>query len=154
MQFRTGFCAIMAPSTLQALFDPAEMSQICGGHNDAAHFTPEALRAAIRPSNGYSWASPQLPWLVEVLSELDPEEQRRFVEFLTGSECLPAGGWGALGKPLTVVRKDFEHGNERTLPSCSTCFIFLKLPPYPTKALLKQCLALACLEGRQNFALS
>lgn len=43
--------------------------------------------------------------LLEVLSELDSAEQRRFLRFVTGCPRLPPGGIAALQPRLTVVRK-------------------------------------------------
>jgi hypothetical protein len=154
IEFSCGFGKIIAPSVVRSLFTADEILQSCGGHSDAGYFTREALQEVIHPAHGYTWSSPQLGWLVDALSTLVTEDQQHFVEFLTGSKMLPAGGWQNMGKPITVVRKDFEGSNQLTLPTCSTCFLYLKLPPYASKETLVSCLLTAVREGRRNFALS
>ena len=44
--------------------------------------------------------------LYEVMSEYNREEQRRFLQFVTGCPRLPVGGFKALSPPLTIVKKD------------------------------------------------
>lgn len=45
-----------------------------------------------RPDHGYSPDSKAIKLLFEVLSSYDREQQRMFVQFLTGSPRLPVGG--------------------------------------------------------------
>ena len=44
--------------------------------------------------------------LYEVMSEYNREEQRQFLQFVTGCPRLPVGGFKALSPPLTIVKKD------------------------------------------------
>lgn len=64
---------------------------------------------------------------------------------------------------ITVVRKgvavpQFAGGAEgdsaHSLPSCNTCFHYLKLPAYGSRQLLREKLLLAVEEGRGAFSLS
>ena len=65
--------------------------------------------------------------LLEVLSELEPQDQRRFLRFVTGCPRLPPGGLAALQPRLTVVRKQPRYTSRRglrnmhymTRPPCS-----------------------------------
>ena len=75
--------------------------------------------------------------LVEILEELSMEEQRAFLQFVTGAPRLPTGGLAALSPKLTIVRKHTSTGVgslcDRDLPSVMTCANYLKLPPYTNK---------------------
>jgi E3 ubiquitin-protein ligase TRIP12 len=91
--------------------------------------------------------------LFEVLVDLDQEERQNFVQFVTGSRYLPVGGLNALRPKLTVARKDAA---ERTvpLPSVMTCKNYLKLPAYPSPAVLRDKLVQAISEGLGSFDLT
>lgn len=43
--------------------------------------------------------------LLDIMSELSPEDQRAFLRFVTGAPRLPPGGLAALNPKLTIVRK-------------------------------------------------
>lgn len=45
-----------------------------------------------RADHGYSHDSRAIQFLFEVLSGLEPSEQRQFIQFVTGSPRLPVGG--------------------------------------------------------------
>jgi hypothetical protein len=98
----------------------------------------------------------------------------RFVQFVTGSPRLPAGavisdetesfpcleldlwcftlfsgGAAALDPPFTVQKAP----NPKLLPSSSTCFNLLKLPPYDSLDDLSAKIRIAVNEGLHSFAL-
>ncbi|RNF27223.1 other hect domain ubiquitin protein ligase E3 [Trypanosoma conorhini] len=118
-------------------------------------FGEEALRAAIVEAHGYSVGSREVAMMVSLVGgEFTREEQQFFLEFLTGSPRLPLNGLAGLGRKITVVRKELEGPREQTLPSCNTCFLYFKLPPYTSRAIMKARLLTAITEGRKNFSLS
>ena len=117
--------------------------------------------------------------LLEILSELDAADQRRFLRFVTGSPRLPPGGIAALQPRLTVVRKhpsitptsdgptpgttpgslggDWANGTvlaDGDLPSVMTCANYIKLPPYSCKEVMVERLLFAVREGQGSFDLS
>uniref|UniRef100_A0A183DML9 E3 ubiquitin-protein ligase n=1 Tax=Gongylonema pulchrum TaxID=637853 RepID=A0A183DML9_9BILA len=58
-------------------------------------------------------------------------QQRKFLQFVTGSPKLPVGGFRSLNPPLTVVKKSGSYGNSDVeLPSAMTCYNYLKIPAY------------------------
>ena len=122
-------------------------------------------------------SSPPVVALIDVLSNLDPVDKRRFLKFVTGAPRLPAGGWSALKPRFTVVRKnpdvpmppanaDAEPLSPKTrdqlvamyadkdLPSVMTCANYLKLPPYSAKDVLRDRLLFSIREGQNSFDLS
>lgn len=68
------------------------------------------------------------------------------------------GGFRSLQPNLTFVKK--AHGAEMgevgdsNLPSCNTCFNYVKCPPYTSYSVFKLKFDFAVAEGQENFALS
>ena len=61
--------------------------------------------------------------LYEVMSEYNREEQRQFLQFVTGCPRLPVGGFKALSPPLTIVKKDsFDRYILQALKTCLAIF--------------------------------
>uniref|UniRef100_A0A673JRK4 E3 ubiquitin-protein ligase n=1 Tax=Sinocyclocheilus rhinocerous TaxID=307959 RepID=A0A673JRK4_9TELE len=91
-----------------------------------------------------------------VLSSFDAEQQRLFLQFVTGSPRLPVGGFRSLNPPLTIVRKTFEstENPDDFLPSVMTCVNYLKLPDYSSIEIMREKLLIAAREGQQSFHLS
>lgn len=146
---RSGFNSVFPLQTLQ-IFTAEEMaSLVCG--NRLEPWTKEELATSLKADHGFSATSPTVERLIEVLSELDTEEQRIFLSFVTGTPSLPVGGLRALRPPLTIVRKG---SNDKELPSVMTCQNYLKLPEYSSKEVLRTQLATAMHEGRGSFLLS
>eukprot|EP00796_Vickermania_ingenoplastis_P004406 gene4406-3205_t len=118
-------------------------------------FTEEELRSMVEAAHGYEAGSPIVAQMISIVSNtFSREEQQNFIEFLTGVPRLPVNGLRGLARKITVVKKEMEGDKEETLPSCSTCFLYLKLPPYSSAAVMRQRLLLAVTEGRRNFSLS
>ena len=66
------------------------------------------LRSAVKFKLGYSPDSKAVGFLLQILSELDPKQQRAFTRFITGSPSLPGGQIAALNPPLTVVKIELK----------------------------------------------
>ena len=100
--------------------------------------------------------SPTIGWLFDELSTFLREEQRGFLQFLTGSPNLPVGGLKSLKPQMTIVRKSASHGQHEddSLPSVMTCQNYLKLPAYSSPHVLREKLRLAVTEGLGSFHLS
>lgn len=116
-------------------------------------------------------------WLFDIMTNFDIDEQRAFLQFVTGSPRLPVGGknildllffsciWDLfvgfrmLHPPLTIVRKAAENSSDNTnsdsfLPSVMTCVNYLKLPDYSSKEIMKLKLTTAIRDGQHAFLLS
>ena len=100
--------------------------------------------------------SPQIIYLVQVMSEMNDTEKRDFIQFVTGCPKLPLGGFKNLNPPFTVVCKTTEasHKPDEYLPSVMSCANYLKIPQYSSKDVLKEKLEIAYKEGRGCFHLS
>ena len=90
-----------------------------------------------------SCASPGFQRFVNVMVNMNEDERKLFVQFLTGCSSLPPGGLANLHPRLTIVRKD---GTDSNYPSVNTCVHYLKLPEYSSEEILKKQLTIACKE--------
>ena len=161
--FGRGVQRVIDYNFLKACFENHELPFVLGGvspRGDDANaqplFTMAELDACIVPVHGYTHQCRQIQWLKETLVGFAPSLQADFVEFLTGSRGLPAGGVTNLSSNITVGKKQFDEGDtnakQGTLPSCSTCFLYVKLPPYTSIETMKTRLLTAIQEGRRTFS--
>ncbi|XP_075386284.1 E3 ubiquitin-protein ligase TRIP12 isoform X6 [Tenrec ecaudatus] len=152
--FRDGFESVFPLSHLQ-YFYPEELDQLlCGSKADT--WDAKTLMECCRPDHGYTHDSRAVKFLFETLSGFDNEQQRLFLQFVTGSPRLPVGGFRSLNPPLTIVRKTFEstENPDDFLPSVMTCVNYLKLPDYSSIEIMREKLLIAAREGQQSFHLS
>ncbi|KAK5928994.1 E3 ubiquitin-protein ligase TRIP12 isoform X1 [Pseudochaenichthys georgianus] len=152
--FREGFESVFPLHHLQ-YFYPEELDQLlCGSKSET--WDVKTLMECCRPDHGYTHDSRAVRFLFEVLSSFDAEQQRLFLQFVTGSPRLPVGGFRSLNPPLTIVRKTFEstENPDDFLPSVMTCVNYLKLPDYSSIDIMREKLLIAAREGQQSFHLS
>eukprot|EP00668_Euglena_longa_P002397 GGOE01002776.1.p1 GENE.GGOE01002776.1~~GGOE01002776.1.p1 ORF type:complete len:1892 (-),score=512.93 GGOE01002776.1:169-5844(-) len=155
------------PGGALGIFEAEELEQLWCGHVtdlSAPLWTQEEMAGALVCMHGYTSDSSEIADLLSILcNDFTPRQQQLFLIFLTGSSRLPPGGISAVQPKITVVRKgvampQFAGGAEgdsaNALPSCNTCFHYLKLPAYGSRSLLKEKLLLAVEEGRGAFSLS
>jgi len=151
---REGFESLVSLSSL-SLFYPEEMEQLfCGSRQES--WTMKYLLESCRLDHGYTADSQAVKFLFTILSSYMPDEQRKFIQFVTGSPRLPVGGLKSLNPPLTIVRKTVETNENPNdfLPSVMTCVNYLKLPDYSSIAIMRDKLSLASREGQLSFHLS
>ncbi|KAF7989932.1 hypothetical protein HCN44_008606 [Aphidius gifuensis] len=154
--FREGFESVFPPNQLR-LFFPEELEAVfCGHGQSGGQWDVKTLLECCRTDHGYTPDSRAIRFLFEVMSEYDAEEQRQFIQFVTGSPRLPVGGFKSLTPPLTIVRKTFEQSikTDDFLPSVMTCVNYLKLPDYTTLDIMRDKLRIAAQEGQHSFHLS
>ncbi len=79
-----GFNSLVPPSETATIL-PAELEIILSGQRviDIAF-----IRRKTKYS-GYSSGSKQVKWLWKVLTKFSPDEKSKFLQFATGSGCLP-----------------------------------------------------------------
>ncbi|GME73433.1 unnamed protein product [[Candida] boidinii] len=151
--FVEGFSKVF-PYSSMIIFNPKELVTLLGSGEEDWSF--ETLISIIRADHGYTTESPTVRNLLELMSQFNSEERRKFLQFLTGSPRLPVGGFKSLNPELTVVLKHSEDGlkSDDYLPSVMTCANYLKLPDYSSKEVLKRRLKQAVNEGAGSFLLS
>ena len=109
-----------------------------------------------RADHGFTQDSLAIQYFYDILSEYNRDEQRLFLQFVTGTPRLPTGGFKSLTPPLTVVRKkvDGNQSPDEYLPSVMTCVNYLKIPEYSSREVMKEKLRIAAAEGSMSFHLS
>lgn len=152
---REGFECVF-PLTQLHVFYPEELEQLFCGSSDASQWDMKQLAECCRPDHGYTHNSRAVKFLLQILSEYTPAQQRSFLQFVTGSPRLPVGGFRSLTPALTIVRKTFEAGEnpDDFLPSVMTCVNYLKLPDYSSIDIMRAKLEIAAREGQHSFHLS
>ena len=110
----------------------------------------------INIEHGYTIESIQIKYFFKYLSELNKENKKKFLKFITGSERLPFLGFEGLKPRLTIVKRITEEYNnpDYFLPSVMTCQNYLKIPEYSSYEIFKQKMDFAILEGGNEFNLS
>ena len=115
------------------------------------------MQENIKPMHSYNEKSLVFQNLLVVMSGFSFVEQRKFLQFISGSPRLPIGGFAALNPKLTVVRRESTvlgmHPDEY-LPSVVACQNYLKLPEYSSTEILQRNLKYAIDEGHESFHLS
>lgn len=151
---RSGFEAIV-PLHYLRIFYPEELDALfCGSGYQT--WDVRMLMDACKTDHGFTHESVQIKYLFEILSSYNADEQRKFLQFITGSPRLPYGGLKSLSPPLTIVRKTLEPGQnpDHFLPSVMTCVNYLKLPEYSSCEIMREKLRISGEEGRNSFHLS
>lgn len=152
---REGFDSVF-PSSRLRMFYPEEMENVFCGSGANQRWDIRMLQESCRTDHGFTQDSKAIQFFYEILSTYTKEEQRLFLQFVTGSPRLPTGGFKALSPLLTIVRKsdDTNQSPDDYLPSVMTCVNYLKLPEYSTKEVMRQKLRIAASEGSFSFHLS
>lgn len=157
---REGFETVFPLGSLQ-MFYPEELDQIfCGSSMGSTALNPwdaKTLTESCKPDHGFNNESRSIKFLYEIMASYGREEQRQFLQFVTGCPRLPVGGFKSLSPPLTIVKKTFDCPDvnpDDYLPSVMTCVNYLKLPDYSSKEIMREKLRIAALEGQYCFHLS
>ncbi|KAI3474020.1 hypothetical protein Pfo_028808 [Paulownia fortunei] len=143
--FKSGFNQVFPIRHLKVFTEEELERLLCGEH---VLWNSDELLDHIKFDHGYTISSPPIVNLLEIMQEFDLEQQRAFLQFVTGAPRLPTGGW--LPSTLNLQFK----GIDADLPSVMTCANYLKLPPYSSKEVMKEKLLYAVIEGQGSFHLS
>ncbi|CAF3579298.1 unnamed protein product [Rotaria socialis] len=156
--FRDGFNSIFPIQHLKCFY-PDELHQVFCGSGSTELWDLKVLVESTRCDHGYNLNSRAVKWLFEIMINFEIDEQRAFLQFVTGSPRLPVGGFRMLHPPLTIVRKTAENSSDNSnpdsfLPSVMTCVNYLKLPDYTSQEIMKAKLTTAIRDGQYAFLLS
>lgn len=132
-----------------ALFDEPELQHMISGADDAFD-----LQDLINHTRYEGFIQPLDSRLISrfwsVVKTLSYQDQARLLKFATSCERPPPLGFANLQPPFTI-RKVSDAADR--LPTASTCFNTLKLPVYPSAAVLKTKL-LTSIRAEAGFDLS
>jgi E3 ubiquitin-protein ligase TRIP12 len=87
--FRAGFSQVFPYSSLSA-FTPSELVMLFGQAKE--DWSIETLMDSIKADHGFNMDSRSVRNLLQTMSELDNQQRRDFLQFVTGSPKLPIGG--------------------------------------------------------------
>ena len=121
--FVEGFEAILPLAHVRRCFaQPDELERLFCGAGFSA-WDKRTLAECTRCDHGYTHESQAVQYLFEIMCSFDADEQRRFLQFVTGSPRLPVGGLRALVPPLTIVRKTSGAADSTPVPQHSASAI-------------------------------
>ncbi|KAK3842088.1 MAG: putative ubiquitin-protein ligase Ufd4 [Linnemannia gamsii] len=151
--FKDGFNCVFSIHDLTG-FRSEELVRLFGSGDE--DWSYETLVDTVKADHGFRSESRAFKNLLRSMSELDKEERRQFLQFITGSPKLPIGGFKNLHPAFTVVCKPFEAPLKADdyLPSVMTCANYLKMPDYSTKEVMMAKFKTAYEEGQGSFHLS
>eukprot|EP01156_Anaeramoeba_ignava_P006710 Anaeramoba_ignava/a349358_21.p1 GENE.a349358_21~~a349358_21.p1 ORF type:complete len:326 (-),score=127.17 a349358_21:83-925(-) len=150
--FIAGFNEILPIESLK-IFTYEEFDLILNGCLET--WTIESLKQSIKCEHGYTIESEVVSFFLEFLVELSPKDQRKFIQFVTGSSGLPVGGIAKLSPQLVVVERVVSpYHPDSFLPTVMTCANYLKIPRYSSKKILVEKFFTAIYEGQGSFHLS
>jgi hypothetical protein len=144
--FLAGLTIHFKGKTVVEMCTPEDLEELLCGTRDVGDLSLLRLHTTYRGI--LTDEHPCAQWLWEILSDLAMVQQRRFLQFVTGSDRVPVGG---IQNVRLVVQSTGQDPS--ALPAAHTCFNTLDLPVYPTKEQLRERLLVA-LEHAEGFGLA
>lgn len=147
--FKQGFYNVVGGNAL-TLFRPEEIELLLRGSPEPIDV--DALMSVTKYQNwgpkGYdSSTDTVVKWFWQYFRNLSPQEQRKLLMFVTGSDRIPATGIANMSFRISNVGNDTER-----FPTSHTCFNQLCLYSYSSKAKLEQKMNTAMYES-QGFGI-
>ncbi|KAF9877767.1 ubiquitin-protein ligase [Colletotrichum karsti] len=146
--FKRGFYTVCGGNAL-SLFRPEEIELLVRGSDTALDV--DALRGVAEYDN---WGTkspdgvePVVGWFWDTFKQATPDEQRKLLSFITGTDRVPAMGAALLPIKITCLGED-----ENRYPIARTCFNMLALRRYESRERLEQMLWTAVHES-EGFGL-
>lgn len=144
--FVMGFREVISPRWL-SLFDARELNILIAG--DIVNVDIDDMEAHTLYSD-YTTSDKTIRDFWRVMRELSADDIQLFLKFVTSCPRPPMLGFKHLHPPFRIATAEADLDR---LPSASTCFNMLKLPPYNSYELLKQKLLFA-LRNMPGFGMS
>ena len=142
-EFIKGWREIIDSAAMNMATD-VELESLTCGSIDITEFAK--LREYTRYDGEFSDQHPIIQWFWDILSTFSVKEQRKFLEFVTGSQHIPIGGIEKVG---LIIQSTMQP--ETCLPTAHTCFNTLVLPlSYSSRGMLEERL-LSAIENSQGF---
>lgn len=143
--FKRGFWQVCAGNAL-SLFQPEEIELLVRGSEEALDI--DTMRAVAIYTNWPKASMEQCTgWFWQTFEEANPTRQRKLLQFITGSDRIPATGAANLVLKITCAGDKTER-----YPVARTCFNQLMLPTYASLDTLQTMLWTAVYES-EGFGL-
>jgi len=133
------------------IFNEPELQVLISGAFDGT-IDVDDLKANTIYIGAFSELDPVIHRFWKVVYSLSPNQVRSLLRFVTSCSRPPSLGFGSLVPKFTIQRVD--GGCDAMLPTASTCFNILKLPPYSSSKIMREKLLLALGEGSVGFHLA
>lgn len=154
--FLRGFRDLI-PASWVRLFSANELQNLISGDDSVRGIDVASLKRSINYLGGYHQSQPYIQDFWDIIeNDLTPEQQRKFLRFMTSCSRQPLLGFGSLDPSPSIQQirlTENELSKNSKLPTSQTCFNLLKLPNYQDKMLLKEKL-LAAIESGAGFELT
>jgi len=124
-------------------FEPEELEQLLAGNKDIDVID---LKSNTEYGEGYSDSHPVIKLFWDVLITLSQEELRSFLQFTTGSNKVPIGGFSHLYGSNGPQKFSIVPKKTPGLPTAHSCFNRLDLPSFTEREKLKNDLLFATME--------
>ncbi|XP_076444594.1 E3 ubiquitin-protein ligase HACE1-like isoform X2 [Babylonia areolata] len=107
---------------------------------------------------GYSADTPVIRWFWDFVESMTEQQRVQLLQFVTGSSRVPFGGFSQLSSGgstqlFTISRQPCPQHPSIPLPTASTCINLLRLPEYPSPAVLEDRLLTALRCGSQGYGM-
>ena len=164
--FMDGFRGVLGTCTPALLMFTIPELQLLISGEAAFEIDVADMQRHCRYAGGYSARDPVIRRFFKVLKAMRPEQQKKLLRFVTSCSRPPPLGFEHLQPPLTIQRVSgggggggllsaFQSAQEQDrLPTASTCFNILKLPPFGSEALMRDKILTAIEDGGEGFHLS
>jgi len=144
--FKKGFYKVLSKSLLAPLdLHPEELEDLIIGCQTL--IDTQILKDTCQYAEGYDAKSQTIVDFWAICEELNQNDLKQLLWFITGSDRLPVGG--AQDVKLTIFR---AGPNSELLPSAHTCFNYLLIPDYKNREKLRKKLHIA-INNAQGFGL-
>ncbi|CCK71832.1 putative E3 ubiquitin-protein ligase HUL4 KNAG_0I00410 [Huiozyma naganishii CBS 8797] len=142
--FLEGFHQVFGGCNSIGLFNSEELERLLCGDIQENKYDFDMLRSVTKYVNGYADDSPVVQWFWDILFQWDPKMQSKFLQFVTGSDRIPATGITTL--PFKISR--LKGPTDSMLPIAHTCFNEVSLGNFTNRDVLGQKLFLAVTESQ------
>jgi len=137
LAIRAGLCEIVPEAALRLLSSRDLEHYACG----RSAVDVALLRRHTTYGTGLSESSPQVRFFWQVLSELPQQDLRQFLRFAWAQERIPADDAEFLATGTHMMLKALLGDiadPDRAFPKADTCFFNVLLPPYSSRAVLRE----------------
>uniref|UniRef100_A0A5K3ELT9 HECT-type E3 ubiquitin transferase n=1 Tax=Mesocestoides corti TaxID=53468 RepID=A0A5K3ELT9_MESCO len=133
--FRKGFLSVVEDTPLFSLFSPSEVELLLRGSQE---YDFGELERVTEYEGDYNTETPVIRQFWSIVHAMSEQEQRKLLQFTTGTDRIPVGGMSRLKFVIARQGPDSDR-----LPTAHTCFNVLLLPEYSNKEKLERCLRIA-----------
>ncbi len=143
--FKRGFDLVVNGPAFD-IFSPEELELLICGEPELDF--GELEKAALYEAEDFGPSNQVVKWFWEIVHNLNEEEKKKLLRFVTGSDRSPIGG---LKNLQIIIQKSGGDGDDR-LPSSHTCFNTLLIPNYSSREIMQARFAIA-LDNSTGFGL-